>query len=72
MPAIASYRQRLKPSPETHAENSFVAFGLNDDQHVHDWKCKPSEQQPLAAENKFIWHCSGCNEMKTLDSWLKP
>lgn len=84
MPAIASYRHRLRPTePETPAPESevetLVAVGLNDCQeplpasdHEHAWRRRPPEQQPLAAENRFVWYCTGCNALQTLEYWQKP
>jgi hypothetical protein len=84
MPAIASYRHRLRPTePEAPGTEpgveAFVAVGLNDSQetlseneHEHAWRRRPPEQQPLAGENRFVWYCTGCNALQTLEYWQKP
>lgn len=72
MPQTASYRHRLGHNQDT-IEHSFTAYSLDTEpDHQHVWKRRPLEQQPLAAENRFIWYCTSCTALKTLDSGIKP
>lgn len=73
MSSIASYRHRLNQAEPKKPDQEFVAFGLSQEPvHQHQWKRKPLDQQSMAAENRFIWTCYGCNAIKTLGFGEEP
>ena len=71
-----------EPVKTAKPERTLMAIGLTDQQepvihpgacaHQHHWRRLPADQQSMAASNRFIWGCTGCNALKTLDSSMEP